>query len=101
VQVLESTPGLYFYSVNGLASTPFLGGTLCVTPPIVRTPLQLSGGSTPCGGTFFFDFNAWIATGSDPSLGAGTMVNGQYGYRDPADPFKSGLTNAIAFSIQP
>ena len=98
--------GLFFYGF-GQAAVPFLGGTLCVQPPLRRTPVQNSGGNGPpsddCSGTYAFDFNALIQGGGDPGLVAGADVYAQYWGRDPADTtgFGSSLTDAISFTIAP
>ncbi|HVS11186.1 MAG TPA: hypothetical protein VMS76_15055, partial [Planctomycetota bacterium] len=102
--VINNKVGILIYGKNGPAQTPFQGGTLCMVVPIVRTPLQSSGGTPPpnnCSGKFSFDFNAYIASGKDPGLVAGQQVNAQYWFRDPGDPFGSGFSNALEFAIQP
>ena len=102
-QILDNKFGLLFYSKTGPDSSPFMGGTLCVKPPLVRTPIQNSGGSPPCGGTFSFDFNAYIASGADPALISGQQVWSQYWSRDPgfAPPDNTNPTDAVEFTIQP
>jgi uncharacterized lipoprotein YmbA len=101
--VLDNKLGLYFYSKSGPNAAPFQGGTLCCGPLLVRAPLQSSGGSPPCGGSYKFDFNAWIATGADPALIAGQQVWMQTWSRDPgfAAPKNIGLSDAVTFSICP
>lgn len=104
-QVLSNKSGLLIYGF-ARASTPFQGATLCISPPIRRTPVQDSGGNAPpvdCSGVFHFDFNALVQGGSDALLVPGTTVDAQYWYRDPADPtgFGSGLSDALEFTIQP
>lgn len=99
--VIANTNGLLFYSKTGPDATPFQGGFLCAAAPVRRTLGQNSGGAGPCGGSFTFDFNAYIAAGSDAGLVAGQGVWGQYWYRDPASPSTTGLTDAITFSICP
>ncbi|MCY2958870.1 MAG: hypothetical protein NTY35_01800 [Planctomycetota bacterium] len=96
--------GILFYGTSGRASTPFLGGTLCVQAPLRRTAIQNSGGSVGtanCTGIYHFDFNAWIASGADPMLVAGVTVNCQFYSRDPAfpPPNNIGLTDALEFTI--
>ena len=95
--------GLFFYGF-GPAAFPFQGGTLCAQPPLHRTLVQTSGGSSgSCSGSYSMDFNAWIQSGADPLLLAGKTVNGQYWFRDPQDPagFGTGLTDALEFTVQP
>lgn len=97
--------GVFFYGVNGPASTPFQGGTLCVALPVERTPVQNAGGNLPplgdCSGSFALDFDAWISAGGDPTLVPGATVNGQYWFRDGGDAFGTGLSDAIRFVLQP
>ncbi len=98
---VASTNGILFYSKTGPASVPFLGGFLCVAPPAVRTPVQNSGGTGPCGGSFALDFNVYVSSGADPGLVAGAGVWAQYWSRDPASASATNLTNAIHFVLGP
>jgi hypothetical protein len=101
VNIVNQKQGLLFYGY-GAGSTPFLGGFLCTTTPLRRTPAQNSGGSlagADCSGSFAFDFNAWLASGADPLLVVGQQVNAQFWSRDPQDPFTTNLTDAVQFSI--
>jgi hypothetical protein len=94
--------GLLFYGTSGAQAQPFQGGFLCVQPPIQRTAVQGSGGAAgTCSGGYGFDFNAWIAGGSDPALVAGAKVWSQYWSRDPASPSTTNLTDALEFTIAP
>jgi hypothetical protein len=101
--VLDNKIGLHFYGKNGPDSFPFQGGTLCMRPPHVRTPLQDSGGTPPCNGSYNTDFNFWIFSGSDPALVAGQQVWAQTWSRDPgfAPPNNVGLSDALDFIICP
>lgn len=102
--IISQKSGLLFYGLNGPLANPFLGGVLCVKAPTVRTPIQNSGGSASgndCTGTFALDFNAYIASGANPSLVQGAMVNAQYWSRDPQDPFTTNLTNGVQFTLCP
>jgi hypothetical protein len=105
-QVMNQKLGILLYGRSGRAATPFHGGFLCAAPPRHRTPPVISGGSasgSDCSGSFSFDFNAWIATGADPTLAPGTQVNAQYWSRDPgfAPPNNVSLTDAVEFGICP
>ena len=102
-QILDGKSGVLFYGKSGAAALPFQGGTLCAAVPLVRTPLQVSGGAPPCGGSFAMDFNAWIASGQDPALVAGQQVNAQYWSRDPGfpPPDNTSLSDAVEFTIAP
>jgi hypothetical protein len=95
--------GIFFYGINGRVSFPFNGGTMCVAGPRLRTPIQSSGGSSggfDCTGAFDFDFNAHVASGADPALAEGIVVDGQYWSRDPgSSPGNTNLTDAIEFEI--
>ncbi len=102
--VINQKYGMLFYGTHA-AVLPFQGGTLCVEPPLARTPPRSSGGSSPsnadCTGSFALDFNALIQSGSDPTLVAGAKLYAQYWYRDPQDfsGFGTGLSNALQFTI--
>ena len=98
---LDNKFGLFFYSKTGANNAPFQGGFLCGMPPLVRTPVQNSGGTPPCGGAFTMDFNAYIAGGADPALISGQPVWVQTWSRDPASPSTTNLSDAITFTICP
>jgi plastocyanin len=102
--IINQKFGLFFYGTNGQLASPFQGGFLCAKAPTKRTPVQSSGGSaagSDCTGSYSIDFNAWIASGIDPALMAGTAVDGQYWSRDPQGSFGTNLTDAIHFVICP
>jgi len=98
---LDNKFGLYFYSKSGANNAPFQGGILCGLPPLVRTPVQNSGGTPPCGGAYTMDFNAYVAGGADPALVAGQQVWLQTWSRDPASPSTTNLSDAITFTLCP
>ncbi|HVS11597.1 MAG TPA: hypothetical protein VMS76_17135, partial [Planctomycetota bacterium] len=101
--VLDNKFGLYFYSKTGPNNAPFQGGILCAASPLVRTPVQNSGGTPPCGGTYQIDFNAYVASGVDPALVAGQQVWVQTWARDPgfAPPDNTNLSDAVTFTLCP
>ncbi|HVS12172.1 MAG TPA: RCC1 domain-containing protein, partial [Planctomycetota bacterium] len=101
--LLDNQIGLYFYSKSGPNNAPFQGGFLCGKAPLVRTPVQNSGGALPCGGSYTLDFNAYIASGADPALIAGQPVWIQTWSPDPgfAPPNNSSLSDALEFTICP
>jgi hypothetical protein len=102
-QFLNQKNGLLFYS-HRPTSASFQGGFKCAASPTVRTPVQGSGGSSSgsdCSGTYALDFNAWIASGIDPSLVAGAEVYAQYWARDPLVASHTSLSNALRFLINP
>lgn len=102
--ILNAQSGLLFFGL-GQNQSPFQGGTLCVAPPLQRTAIQSSGGTSPpaadCSGTLSFDMQALIDSGSLPFLTAGATVDAQYWYRDPNDlaGFGVGLSDAVEFFI--
>jgi hypothetical protein len=97
--------GMLLYGTNGRAALPWLGGTLCVKPPLRRTPVANSGGSPApannCSGVLAVDFNAWAWTAPDPDLFAGQHVRAQFYSRDPGAPANLNLTDAIEFYLEP
>ena len=102
-EVVSNKNGMLFYGLNGRHNLPFLGGTLCVRPPLKRTPVQNSGGNPPpadCSGAFAFDFNAWIRSGADAALVPGATFDAQWWHRDPGDPHGVGLTDAVEGTIR-
>jgi hypothetical protein len=101
INELDNRNGLYFYSKVGANNAPFQGGFLCAQSPLVRTAVQNSGGTAPCGGMYMIDFNAYIASGIDPALIAGQQVWIQTWSRDPASPSTTNLSNALTFVICP
>lgn len=99
--VLNTKPGLLFWGL-GPESTPFLGATLCVRPPLARTTVQFSGGNPPpddCSGTYSFHFSA--AYMASVGLSAGDRVYAQYWARDPSAITGTSLSDALAFPILP
>jgi predicted outer membrane repeat protein len=108
VRIVSDKTGLLFWG-GAPAALPFLGGTLCVQPPLTRTAVQASGGcqsgafgcgtADDCSGTFHFSWTAAYLSGQ--GLGAGSSVYNQFWYRDPADPLTVGLSNALSFVLYP
>lgn len=98
---LPNTPGLLLWSRTA-ANTPFGGGTLCLSPQILRTSVQVSGngGSEPCTGThdFYFSHSVMNFRGLQP----GETVHCQFLARDQSLPQdKVSLSNALKFLIKP
>jgi Tol biopolymer transport system component len=95
--------GLLLYSVAGHHPKLTGMGWLCLTPPLRRMSVHATGGTPPpaadCTGTFAEDFNAWIATGQDPTLVPGTPVFVQGWVRDPSAAGGSLLSDAAAFFV--
>ncbi len=93
--------GLLFYGYDNQA-VPFQGGVLCVAPPVLRTGLVNTGGSPngdDCTGSAAMDFNAYVQSGVDPLLTAGTTVFAQWWTRDPGDAFGANTSGGIAFDL--
>jgi hypothetical protein len=65
-----------------------------------RTPITNSGG-TPAGSdcSGVLDFHWTQAYGAANGLSAGSEVFCQFWYRDPLDPFTTGLTDATRFEL--
>ena len=101
--VLNNKVGIMIWS-GAPNSLPFMGGILCLAPPIIRTPHQISGGNPPpldCSGTYSFHFSqAYMASKLIP---AGTQLYAQYWSRDPgfAPPNNVGLTDGLEFVVGP
>lgn len=97
--------GLLFYGTNGRAALPWNVGTLCVQPPLRRTPLINSGGSSPrvvdCSGLLTVDFNTWASTSNDPELFPGQHVRAQFYARDPSATSLVYLSEALEFYLEP
>jgi VCBS repeat protein len=109
--VRNNKPGLLFYGTNGRAALAFQGGTLCVKPPVKRTPAVTSGGSpagNDCTGVLAIDMNAFAAgsLGGNPLPAlsvAGTTVDCQWWGRDPGFPAPNNttLTDGLEYEICP
>ncbi len=97
--------GMLLYGTNGRAELPWLGGMLCVRPPLRRTPLANSGGTpapaNDCSGALSVDFNTWASTSTDPDLFAGQHVRAQFYSRDPGAPANLNLSDAVEFYLEP
>jgi glucose/arabinose dehydrogenase len=101
--VLNNTKGVLVYGY-GPDNQPYLGGTLCVGQPMIKSVLLDSGGTpigSDCSGVFSFDFNQYVASGADPMLTAGQQVNVQFWSRDPHDPagFSTSLSDGLQFVL--
>lgn len=97
--------GLFLYGTGGDQALPIGNGWLCVVGALTRTAVQATGGALPpaqdCSGSLQFDFNAWIASGADPALVAGTPVYVQSWSRDPTHALGALLSDAAAFVLGP
>jgi hypothetical protein len=100
--VIGKQVGLYFHSTSGGQPQPFHGGYLCVQSPVRRHhPASTGVFASGCDGVLSEDLNAYIASGADPSLGAGATVWIQAWTRDPGDPFGDSLSDAVQLLINP
>lgn len=101
-QVVNQKSGMLFYGRHGDA-IPYLGGYLCVAPPLSRTFIQDSAGNATgnsCSGMLTLNMNNWIQGQNDPTLGAGDTVFAQFWYRDlPGQGIA--YSNAVSFTILP
>lgn len=99
--------GSIFYGVVGPLASPFGSGSsvLCVNPPIRRTPIQSTGGTTgACDGAFTLDWNHFITTHPGLRLWGeygGRTVWAQAWVRDPGSPEGGVLSNAVWFTVLP
>ena len=100
-QVISQRTGMLLYSLKP-AHSSFMGGTLCLLPPLERAGLQNSGGNpdgNDCTGVLEFDFNPLLQDGLHPAFIPGQMVFAQWWYRDQQNPNGPGLSNAVRFTI--
>ena len=101
-QLVPGATGVFFYG-HAATEIPTLGGLVCILPPILRTPVQGTGGTGgSCSGDLSIDVNAYVQSGVDPALVAGANVHLQAWSRDTGSPFGgSSLTNALRFTVCP
>lgn len=95
--ILNQKSGLLFWS-NSYSNVPFQGGIKCVGSPLRRTAAMSSGGSpsgNDCSGTFDLHWSQAYAAAN--GVVAGDWTYCQFWYRDPADPYATGLTDAVQF----
>ena len=92
-------PGILFWG-RGPLSLPFLGGTICVQSPQVRTPVQSASSGGATGSYDFFFSQAYLL---QHGMGAGDLICAEYWFRDPnqADGTGVGFSDALAFVICP
>jgi len=88
--------GLFFFGTSGAAALPWLGGTLCVQPPLTRNLPITSIGAPPCDGGYVQPFTQ--AQMAAEGLTPGDQVHGQWWMRDPQNPDGTGV--ALSDGIQ-
>jgi hypothetical protein len=96
--VVPQKAGIMFWGANA-AALPFFNGFLCIGQPVIRTPIQNSGGAAGCSGTFdYFFSHAYM---NQFGLVDGDIRRAEFWYRDPQnlDGTNVGLSNALAFKI--
>lgn len=96
--LINNKPGIFIWGHERM-SLPFQNGWLCVAAPFLRTPGQFSGGNLggdDCSGTMTLDLTTDLRSAVAP-----TMITLQAWQRDVADPFGSGLTDAIEVLLCP
>lgn len=102
---LNNTSGLLLFGASGRNALVWLGGTLCVKPPLVRTPLRSSGGdpwpAQNCSGRWSLDLNTSLST--LPTYAAGTTLDLQWFGRDPglAPPSNYQLSDGLELLLRP
>ena len=104
-QVQGFKNGIMFFGFSGQANIPFSGGTLCMFPPLGRTPVQNSGGSGgfACDGTYTQLINDAGATNPNLDAGPGTTNWLQFWGRDPQNgvgTLGTLLSNALEVAYQ-
>jgi len=100
---LSGSNGLFFYGL-GPTGVPWLGGFLCVAPPLARVlPDVTDFGSGSCAATETLDFWAIMASGVHGLDQIDQEVYVQYYYRDPAaaDGTGVGLSDALSIIVSP
>ncbi len=98
--------GLYFQGTNGRQANSWGNSSSfqCVVPPVKRLGLLgKSGTSGACDGSFSQDLNAYWQAFPNKNPGAGSLVQAQLWYRDPANTSNqtTSLSEALEFSVCP
>jgi hypothetical protein len=102
VNVIARKYGVFFYGTSGAQALPLHGGLNCVAGARRANSVLFSGGVLgTCTGLFQEDFNRVVASGVDPSLVPGTTMWIQCWSRDPGDPFRDSLSDAVSATILP
>jgi hypothetical protein len=97
--------GLIFYGTAQTAVAWAIGSTsfVCVAPPVQRTPIINSGGTSGgCDGALTLDFNSFMS--SNPTAFGSPFMTGEVFYaqgwfRDPAAPKGTNLSDGLRFAL--
>ncbi len=89
------------YGVGAPVLLPLSNGLLCVPGTPTRLAVLATGGTGACTGSLQFDFNAAVATVSDPRLVAGAHIVVQLLYRDRSAPSSALFSAAYEFDLGP
>lgn len=101
-QMLNNKSAMLLWSVRP-AELSFGSGTLLVAPPVRRTVLLNtagSSGSSDCSGSLSFDLNSYFAS-APPGLAPGSFVFTQYWVRDPGLVGGVYLSSGMRFLLYP
>ncbi|MBI4884926.1 MAG: hypothetical protein HY826_12820 [Actinobacteria bacterium] len=108
-QVPNQELGQLMWGVRGRAAVPFVGGTLCIRPPVEGTAWKSTHGSSvgtsDCSGSLLVDINMLISTQhvAAAAMTPGTTVECQFlmhdsGFTAPND---WALSEALEFTVMP
>ncbi len=102
VQMESQQNALTFFGISGTATILFMGGLLCVQPPIYRLNVQNTGGSAACQGAVSYTLADILANAAGGAqVVEGTLVYCQTWGRDPGDIFGISLSDALQFQACP
>lgn len=101
-RVLPNSLGVFLYSLDGAASTPFQGGWLCVDGATIRSAPLVSTGSAPCTGHLELDLGLeMLLGGASHPLQPGVRFWGQFWSRDAQSATGTNLSNALTAVVCP
>ena len=93
---------LTIFSTAAPIAAPFQGGHLCLGAPRFRLPAANTGGAAPCTGALGYTLADLLAHGAGgPTLSVPGEVACQSWGRDPLDPHRTSLSNALSFQLVP
>ncbi len=101
--IIGSANGLAYFGVSGPAAISLgtQGGFICANPPLYRSAIKSSGGTSgQCDGQLNFTLAELLA--SHPGVvSAGSTVHAGMWFRDPPNPDTFALTNGLTFDVCP